>query len=220
MPREFNSFVRPVAFESAQKFYVLGYEGTVTEKKYFKALRESDLFNDSGEIEIVPVLRRSKDGSSSPKKVKELLKEAKDDYNFRPTDEFWLIIDRDDWETIHHINLQQLCDECKAEHNFFVALSNPCFEFWLILHFCGIENFDSEERKKIYLNTKVSKTHNYVNTVITRLSKRGYKKVPPMDILLPHVKDAIARAKALHIEGEDYPHYFGSDVYKLVERLV
>lgn len=176
MPREFNSFVRPVAFESAQKFYVLGYEGTVTEKKYFKALRESDLFNDSGEIEIVPVLRRSKDGSSSPKKVKELLKEAKDDYNFRPTDEFWLIIDRDDWETIHHINLQQLCDECKAEHNFFVALSNPCFEFWLILHFCGIENFDSEERKKIYLNTKVSKTHNYVIPLLQDYLKEGIRK--------------------------------------------
>lgn len=220
MPREFNNFVRPVAFESARKFYILGYEGTVTERKYFKALRESDLFNDSGDIEIVPVLRKSKDGSSSPKKVKELLKDAKDNYNFRSTDEFWLIIDRDDWETMHHINLQKLCNECKAEHNFFVALSNPCFEFWLILHFCDIDDFDEDEKKKIYKNAKTSKTHNYVNDVITRLAHRGYKKIPPKDLLLPHVKDAIARAKALHVVGEDYPHYLGSDVYKLVEKLI
>lgn len=60
MPREFNDFVRPVAFVNADKFYILGYEGMLTEKVYFKKLRESPLFNNSGTIEIVPVLRKKK----------------------------------------------------------------------------------------------------------------------------------------------------------------
>lgn len=107
MPREFNPLVRKSGFLQAEKFYVLGYEGTVTEKKYFEDLRLSSLFNDSGSIETIPLKRKANDGNS-PIDVKRLLSKAKSDYNFKPTDEFWLVIDRDDWSEVHNSSQQSL----------------------------------------------------------------------------------------------------------------
>lgn len=50
MPRESTPLVRKSGFWEAEKFYVLAYEGDVTEKKYFEDLRQSPMFNNSGSI--------------------------------------------------------------------------------------------------------------------------------------------------------------------------
>ena len=99
MPRESTPLVRKSGFLEAEKFYVLAYEGDVTEKKYFEDLRQSPMFNNSGSIETIP-LKKERNAGNSPLDVKTLLSKAKAEYNFRATDEFWLIIDRDDWEKI------------------------------------------------------------------------------------------------------------------------
>jgi len=39
-------------------------------------------------------------------------------------------------------------------------------------------------------------------------------------IFMPRVKDAIINAKESRIEEEEYPKTIGTDVYKLVEKLV
>lgn len=133
----------------AEKFYVLAYEGDVTEKKYFEDLRQSSMFNDSGSIETIP-LKKEHNGGNSPLDVKKLLSKAKAEYNFRATDEFWLIIDRDDWEKIHHVDFNALYDDCEKEKNFFIALSNPCFEFWLILHLRKLEDIADSDRERYW----------------------------------------------------------------------
>lgn len=93
MPRESTPLVRKSGFLEAEKFYILAYEGDVTEKKYFEDLRQSSMFNDSGSIETIP-LKKEHNGGNSPLDVKKLLSKAKAEYNFRATDEFWLIIDK------------------------------------------------------------------------------------------------------------------------------
>lgn len=96
MPREPKALVRDGGFLDAEKYFVLSFEGTVTEKRYFEALRTSDKFNDSGLIETIPLVRKKNEATGSdPISVKSLLKRAKENFNFKPTDEFWLIIDRD-----------------------------------------------------------------------------------------------------------------------------
>lgn len=57
------------------------------------------MFNNSGSIETIP-LKKERNAGNSPLDVKKLLSKAKAEYNFRATDEFWLIIDSDDWEKI------------------------------------------------------------------------------------------------------------------------
>lgn len=221
MPREATELVRHGGFRNAEKYFVLSFEGTVTEKRYFDALRASDKFNDNGLIETIPLPRNKKNNlGSNPNVVKSLLKTAKDEFNFRPTDEFWVIIDRDDWASVHHINLEKLVEDCKVEGNFFVAMSNPCFEFWLILHRADLDDFTDEEKDNILNNKKVSNTKHYVDIVLEKLIGHSYKKRPKGEDFIPYVYDAIRRAKNIHIDSDDLPKDLGSDVYLLLEKLI
>lgn len=221
MPREAKALVREGGFLNAEKYFILSFEGTVTEKRYFEALRTSDKFNDSGLIEVIPLTRtKSAKLGSNPNVVKSLLKEAKENFNFRPTDEFWLIIDKDDWAEEHHVDLEKLVADCKAEGNFYVAMSNPCFELWLILHRAELGDFSQEEKCKIRKNNKVSNSKHYVDLILERLIGHPYKKHLKGSDFIPYVHDAIRHAEKTHIEGDDLPRDLGSDVYRLVKKLV
>ena len=215
MPREPIPLVREGGFLEAEKMFVLSYEGKVSEKKYFEDFRKSDLFNDSGLIEVISLKRPTNKGSD-PISVKKLLQEAKKEYRFKNTDEFWLIIDRDDWEEIHNHNFDKLVDDCKKENNFFLAMSNPCFEIWLILHLKDINEFDEEEKRMIMANKRISNSKNYIGTILSEIQGIGYNKRPNPKIFLPFTKTAISRAKALDNENQDYPKELGTHIYKIM----
>jgi hypothetical protein len=221
MPREATALVREGGHMNAEKYFVLSFEGTVTEKRYFEALRASDKFNDSGLIEMIPLVRKKNEPlGSDPISVKSLLKKAKEEFNFKPTDEFWVIVDRDDWAEEHHINLEKLVEDCKAVGNFHIAMSNPCFELWLILHRTDLSSFTEEEKNAIRLNERVSNSKHQVDVVLEKLIGHSYKKRLKGDDFIPYVYDAIRRAEEGHVEGDDLPKDLGSDVYLLVQKLV
>lgn len=219
MPREPIPLVREGGFLEAEKMFVLSYEGKVSEKKYFEDFRKSELFNDSGLIEVIS-LKRPKNRGSDPISVKKLLQEAKKEYRFKDTDEFWLIIDRDNWEEIHNHNFDKLVDDCKKENNFFLAMSNPCFEIWLILHLKDISEFDEEEKVKIMSNERVSNSKNYIDKILSKIQGRSYNKRPNPQVFLPLTRTAIRRAKELNDENQDYPKQLGTHIYKLIEKLI
>ena len=219
MAREPIPLVRQGGFLEAEKMFILSYEGKVSEKKYFEDFRNSQLFNNNGLIEIISLKRPSNRGSD-PINVKKLLQEAKKEYRFKATDEFWLIIDRDDWEEIHNHNFDKLVDDCKKENNFFLSMSNPCFEIWLILHLKDINEYDESEKQKIIANNKISNAKNHIDIVLGEIQGRGYNKRPNPRIFLPLTNIAIERAKELNKENEDYPTQLGSHVYKLIEKLI
>lgn len=220
MPREPIELIRKGGHINAEKLFVLSYEGTITEKKYFQDFRTSQYFNNNGLIEIVS-LKRSKDKGSDPFNVKKLLSWAKKEYGFKITDEFWLVIDRDDWESSHKLSFEDLVRECKNEGNFYLALSNPCFEIWLVLHFKDLSEFSEEEQVSIFQNKKVG-NKNYIDILVARLQggDRGYNKRPNPNIYLPLTKTAIERAKSIDNFNEDYPKKIGTHLYKLVEKLI
>lgn len=219
MPRTPIPLIRTGGFKEAERLYVLSYEGNVTEKKYFNDLRHSDIFDNSGLIEII-ALKRPENRGSDPFSVKKLLKEAKSEYGFKATDEFWLIIDRDNWETTHKLSFSELVAECKKEQNFYLAMSNPCFEVWLILHLKDLSEATGEEKQLILDNAKIG-SKNYVDKLLTELQDgRGYNKRPNPNTFLPLTATAIERAKAIDNPIDDYPKGIGTHVYKLVEQLV
>jgi hypothetical protein len=219
MPREPIPLIRPTGFAEAEKLFILSYEGERSEKKYFNDFRNSEHFNDSGLIEIIPLVREAKAGTN-PFSVKKALVDVKKKFPFRKTDEFWLIIDRDHWESIHNLSFPDLVSECKEEGNFFIAMSNPCFEIWLIMHLKDIDGFSEEEKQKLRENIKVGANKNHIDVVLGDLQGRGYNKRPNPAIYLHLIQTAIDRAKALDNGEEDYPTDLGSHVYKLVEKLI
>lgn len=220
MPREPIPLIREGGHIDAEKLFVLSYEGTVTEKKYFQDFRASKYFNNNGLIEIVP-LKRPKDKGSDPFSVKKLLNWAKKEYGFKITDEFWLIVDRDDWESIHKLSFDDLVTECKNEENFYLAMSNPCFEIWLVLHLKHLSEFSEEEQVLIFENAKIG-NKNHIDILVAQLQggDRGYNKRPNPNIYLPLTKTAIERAKLIDNLEEDYPKSIGTHLYKLIEKLI
>ena len=221
MPREPIPLIIQGGLVDAEKLFVLSYEGTVTEKKYFQDFRASEYFNNNGLIEIVP-LKRPNGKGSDPFSVKKLLNWAKKEYGFKISDEFWLIVDRDDWESIHKLSFDDLVAECKKEENFYLAMSNPCFEIWLVLHLKNLSEFTQAEQDLLLENAKVSSSKNHIDIVVGELQggDRGYNKRPNPNIYLPLTNTAIQRAKSIDTLEEDYPKSIGTHLYKLIEKLI
>lgn len=215
MPRERVEIFRESGCIPKLKIIVLAYEGNNTEAEYFELLKNDPRFNDEL-IHLLSLRRRKQDTKSAPKHVFEKLKrEAKDEFNFNSIDELWMVIDTDQWN-IPAINLM-----CKAEGNFFLAVSNPCFEFWLLLHIKEISEFTDAERIKIFQNLKISKKRTHLKKLLSDLLPDGYNESNPKPKrFFPYLDNAVLRAKNLDIPAEEYPTKLGSHVYKLVEKLI
>lgn len=213
MPREREEFFRESNTTEREKIFVLAFEGNLTEEKYFSEFKNSNKFND--ELIYLHLLKRSSDDTNSaPNHVfSKLKKEAKDEFNFKKGDELWMIIDTDRWKSI-----PKIIEACNDSENMFVAVSNPCFEFWLLLHIKDIQEY-SEEELELLLKNKKTGNRNYVETKIVGILGSYNKANLKTDDFLPHIDTAVLRAKNLDQPQEEYPTKLGSHIYKLIEKL-
>jgi len=213
MPREREEFFRESSTTEREKIFVLAFEGNITEDKYFSEFKNSKKFND--ELIYLHLLKRfPEDTNSSPKHVfAKLKKEAKDEFNFKKGDELWMIIDTDRWK-----NIPEIIRECNQQGNMFVAVSNPCFEFWLLLHIKDTQEYDSDELELILQNKKTG-NRNFVETKIIEVVGSYNKTNLRTEDFLPYIDDAVLRARNLDVDKEEYPSKLGSHIYKLIEKL-
>lgn len=110
-----------------KRLFLVGVEGTRTERDYFSMF-------DSQYVHVIPVASR---GGNSPKKVLSTLKAEVPRYQLREGDYLWVVVDRDEWpeEEIEACRMWAVDSrESTGQHKGF-SLSNPKFEFWLLLHF-------------------------------------------------------------------------------------
>lgn len=214
MPREREDLFRESNSLEKEKIIVLAFEGNDTEEIYFEEFKNSELFDEA--LIFLHLLKRPKtDTNSAPNHVfRKLKKEAKDEYNFKDTDELWMIIDTDKWKSIPDI-----ISECEKQSNMYVAVSNPCFEFWLLLHIKDLTEYSDDEQKLILKNARISNKKNYVDSKITEILGSYNKSNPKPELFLPNVDFAIQQAKALDADNNTYPKSLGSHVYKVIEKL-
>jgi hypothetical protein len=77
----------------------------------------------------------TEDGKSAPEHILGRLDDYMKEFDIGEGDEFWFVSDCDHWIKAGHIkNLVRVIQECRQK-GIQVALSNPCFELWLLLHF-------------------------------------------------------------------------------------
>lgn len=214
MPREREDLFRESNSLEKEKIIVLAFEGNNTEEMYFEEFKNSEIFDEA--LIFLHLLKRPKtDTNSAPNHVfKKLKKEAKDEYNFKDTDELWMIIDTDRWK-----NIPDIISECKKQSNMFVAVSNPCFEFWLLLHIKNITDYTENELDLILKNDKVSSKKNYIDSKISEILGSYNKSNPKPELFLPTIDFAIEQAKKFDKQEYEYPKDLGSHVYKVVEKL-
>lgn len=106
-------------------------------------------------------------------------------------------MDVDTWEKKHLIELGKLCRE--ATGNWNCAISNPCFEIWLLMHYTEtIPEFEQA-------HTSSKEVKKYLHQITTT----GYNVEEAMKL----IDNAVATAKALD------PTPNTTKVYQLIEAL-
>ncbi len=193
-----RSFTRPPGKLSCRKLFIIAVEGAKTEPQYFKLI--NNLFSNQS---IISVKCLKDKNASSPAQVLKRMQEELKKEELRNTDEAWLVVDKDQWTDEQLTKLHEWSEQAE---NYGFALSNPKFEYWLLLHF--------EKGTKAATSQKCS----------DRLKQHlpDYNKgIAANKITLQMIKDAIQRAKTRdNPPCTDWPRNTGSTVYKLVEHIM
>jgi hypothetical protein len=190
-----RKFDRPIRTRRVKKLFIIATEGSKTEPTYFK------LFNSEDNAVSVKCIKGNH--NSAPKYVLKRMREYIDKNDLMDGDEAWLVVDTDYWR---EEDLEALHAWSQSEGRFGLAVSNPCFEYWLLLHFeVGSGAPDRDE-------------------CLTRLRKHmpNYDKGNlDIGLLEPGIADAVARAKKRDTPPTaDWPRKTGTTVYRLVGRLL
>lgn len=87
-------------------------------------------FNDLNRRVNVQIVERE-EGNSAVKHLIERLNSYNYKHGIEPEDLVWFVLDVDRWPREHIDELNQYCEQ---EENWFLAISNQCFEVWLFYH--------------------------------------------------------------------------------------
>jgi RloB-like protein len=178
--------------------WVIAFEGGKTEGQYFNKF-------GSSKIKIVPLSTRSGD-STEPEDIFERMRDYKRKNIVYDDDKCWLVVDVDDR---NEERLKTVCVQARAER-CQVAISNPCFEFWLFLH-----KFEADELPLTIHQLAAEKRPHEMKQIL----KYDYKSLPYHEFCAD-VKRATQRAKSKEQGRRTHiPGFPGTDVYKLVETL-
>lgn len=201
-----NSYRKPRPLDRSEthvrdtNLIIIATEGEKTEPRYFtmNCFKE----NKKIQVQVIPAI----DGKSSPLDVLDRLHEFAKEYQFGEGDQFWLVIDKDRWPNTQLYELIELCQD----QNYQIALSNPCFELWLLLHFRKVDELE------LGATTSCGDTKELLKAQLKHADGGSYDST--YSKWIPH---ALNEAPELDIHpSSPFPDCPGTRVYRLVEQLV
>lgn len=174
------------------RLFVIAVEGAKREPRYFEIFGSTRI-----QVQVLP----SADHKSSPNHVYQRLRDFIREYQIGADDELWVVIDVDRWEEAELAEVAKHCEQ----GGIGLAVSNPCFEVWLFLHFAElpVDKIDDCKAMKQILHTVTSGSVD-----ITQLTVK-------------QINAAIDRAQKLDTDQKlrwtDSP---GTRVYRLARKLI
>lgn len=133
-------------------------------------------------------------------------------------DQICLIVDRDKdsfVSTFENNQYKYVLDKCR-EMGFQFCVTNPCFEFWLLLHFDEVFSLDKE---KLLDNPKVTSKRRYAEDELRKLYP-GYGKTSyHAEMLVKDVDKAIENEKKFCEDIEALECCVGSNIGKLISKI-
>lgn len=189
------------------RVFVVASDDTYAPEDYFKHL-------PLPRVRVVVLPTPAGSGLSAPVHVVDRLKEAfknvKQRAEIQTGDEFWVFLDTD-----HHFLERNLAGTLAAlqtarQVGFEVAISNPCFELWLLLHHADVAQ-----------GTVFANCDEVAQRIRERLGQYNKTSVKAGQFPLANVPIAIQRAKHLDSSpNAPWPATTGTHVYRLLERVV
>lgn len=127
-------------------------------------------------------------------------------------DVFGIVIDRDSGSRSKE-DLLAIVKHCEEKH-FQCYLSNPCFDFWLLLHLSNIKNEFKGKEDELLKNKKLTNRHTYISKEIS--DRAHHKKKINEKIFckyyLKNIDTAIERSKDFERSCEKIISYLGSNL--------
>jgi hypothetical protein len=199
---------RPYGVIPVRKIFHIVTEGEVTEKVYFRHIGR---FRKNININV-----HTKKHGLNAKIIMDLLQiKVIDKKTLNDGDEVWIVIDRDRWDMKHVEQCyKKICKLNKSndegenkEVSFEMAFSNPCFEYWLLLHF--------EKPKNITAKNITNKLKKHIP---------NYEKLKNVNNCKYFTENCINKAienakKDRDIMKCKWPESTGTTVYRLVEDI-
>lgn len=150
----------------------------------------------------------TQDGKSAPEHVLKRVDEYIKEFEIGEGDAFWIVCDCDHWIEPNHIpNLTRVLQECRQK-NIQVALSNPCFDLWLLLHFADFPSEDALTCDQVASQLRAA------------AGKYDKTKVYNLPINDDKVSDAVKRALDKHPEPEEIPTGLQTAVHLIIQTLI
>jgi hypothetical protein len=182
---------RRVAVRQPRKTILIFCEGERTEPEYLDALKRQPWVRDIAAVDLR--VKTGHGGGSVPTTLVSLAADARrkalDEEG--EIDEFWCVFDVE-WPR-NHPHLRGAIEQAR-QGGIELAISNPCFELWLVLHFQDHSSWlDNDHARRLRQNLDGS-------------DNKGIDAATYM----PLVRDAVTRAKELderhRQNGTTFPH--------------
>ena len=132
-------------------------------------------------------------------------------------DEFCILIDRDAGSHSSE-DMNVILQYCK-EKKYRCFITNPCFEFWLLLHFSDVYEEYSDQLDLIRENKKVSNAHTFVSNELSVKAHHGKKGIAFKEKYLPHIEEAIIRASKFASDNEALITDIGCNIWILIKEM-
>lgn len=218
MPRKHRPLDRASGAPRDTSIIVIACEDTHAVKQYFSKFRTRRV-----QYKVLPTT----DCDSSPRAVIDRLNAYRSEYATEEHDELWICIDADHWiRGTHQREFSQVLQECRSK-GYGIAISNPCFEVWLLMHFMEVNDrllleligedtsscLSDDQRASLRCDKFESRLRQEVG---------GYNKsnVARLPLTASQVLHAIDRARHADANADsDVPTCPGTRLYKLLDTL-
>jgi len=210
-------------FKEPERVIIISCEGSNTEPEYFETIKEklSEYIPVILEIKIVP----KEPGASEPKDIVcNLEKYILDQYDYKSDyDEMWVVWDREKVQA-RKDNILKILPECRKK-NYHIAITNPLFEFWLLLHIVDITEYDNNV---LYINDwmSLSKKKRFIEKeLLTKLYPiGGYNKKKGQFnkniVTKKNILQALKQEKFFANKFEDILDNLGSNIGELINKIL
>ena len=128
-------------------------------------------------------------------------------------DKMCLIVDRDK-KSFKEEQYNYVKEECKRK-NFKFYVTNPCFEFWLLLHFDEVHSIN---REKLLENKRASSKVRYVESELKKYFPYNKNKYNA-ELLIEKIDLAIENEKRFCEDIEELKDKLGSNIGLLIKEL-
>ncbi|MEN8904404.1 MAG: RloB family protein [Clostridiales bacterium] len=224
--REFRSLDRRYENDTEvnllRRFYLI-FEGVNTEKKYFYGI--DSYRKEIGINSLIEIVILNKEDEirnySNPKKLLELInlkkdELKKDDKYDDEIDRFVIVFDRDSFE-VEESYLKFIDKACQEN---IIAVTSPCFEIWLLLHYEEVlEKYIYPNKIKIIENKKVSSTHSYISKLCSDISGVNPKNNVNFSKIRNDINMAIEQEKSIVQNPKIMFGDIGSNIGILIEDM-